>query len=456
MTTRPELAGLEALFAAALAHHQASRLDEARGLYRQILVKDPQQVMVWTHLGLASLPTGADKAAWAIGRAVRLAPTLAEGYCSLAAVQRAAGAPERAIGSLRLATVLQPFLAAPLNNLATLEREAGRIGAAALLFRRASALSPDHPDIHCNLAAALLQLGAYEEGWREHEWRLHPGASTGQPRRAFDRPCWQGEDLAGKTILLHAEQGLGDALQFVRFAAPIAALGARIIVEAAPSLTRLLATAPGVAATHAAGTPLPDHDFHLPLMSAAHRLGITLATLPAATPYLQASAGQSDLWARRLSAWPGLKVGLAWAGNPILKLPWSADANARRSIALERLQPLLEVEGVTIVSLQKDIRAAGLVDVMDEIEDFADTACLVEALDLVITVDTAVAHLAGALGKPVWILSRFDGCWRWLGHRADSPWYPSARLFHQKTKDDWTPVIDQVVTSLRGMVKKTH
>ncbi|HMA51801.1 MAG TPA: glycosyltransferase family 9 protein, partial [Magnetospirillaceae bacterium] len=254
-------------------------------------------------------------------------------------------------------------------------------------------------------------------------------------------------------ILLHAEQGLGDTVQFIRFAAPIAALGARVVVEAAPSLTRLLATAPGVAATYPAGGPLPEFDFHLPLMSAPHRLGITLAALPADTPYLKAPHAPSR---QRLSAWPGVKVGLAWAGNPALTLPWSADANARRSIALDQLRPLLEMEGVTIVSLQKDIRAPGLVDLMEEMTDFADTAALVEALDLVITVDTSVAHLAGALDKPVWILSRFDGCWRWLGHRADSPWYPSARLFHQKTRDDWAPVIGEVVIALRSFVKKTH
>ncbi len=441
-------ARLETLFASAVAHHSDSRFGEARDLYRRILAEDPQQVMVWTHLGLASLPAGLERAAWAAGRALRLAPTLAEGHCNLAAIHRAAGGVEQAVASLRLAAVLQPFLAAPYNNLGALERDAGRIGAAAVQFRRASALSPDHPDIHCNLGAALLQLGDYEEGWREHEWRLHPGASTGQPRRSFDRPLWRGEDLAGKTLLLHAEQGLGDTLQFIRFAAPLAALGARVAVEAPPSLTRLLASAPGVATTGPA-----DFDFHLPMMSAPHRLGITLATLPAATPYL---AAPGSAWRQRISALPGLKVGLAWAGSPALKLPWSADANARRSIALPLLRPLLEVEGVTIVSLQKDARAPDLVDFMEEMSDFADTAALVEALDLVITVDTAVAHLAGALGKPVWILSRFDGCWRWLGHRPDSPWYPSARLFHQKKRDDWSEIIREVVTSLSRLVKKTH
>ena len=443
---------IEALFAAALDHHRGGRLAQAWDCYRRILVSDPQQVAVWNHFGLAT-PGARAEAARAIGRALRLAPGLAQSHCNLAAIHRAGGAVDQAVASLRRAIVLQPGLAAPLNNLAALAREQARIAAAVTLFRRAATLAPDHPDIHCNLGVALLQLGAYEEGWREHEWRLHPGASTGQTPRSFDRPLWQGEDLAGKTILLHAEQGLGDALQFVRFAAPVAALGARVVIEAAPSLTRLLATAPGVAATHPAGTPLPAFDFHLPMMSAPHRLGLTLATLPADTPYLTASGAP---WRQRLSAWPGLKVGLAWAGNPALKLPWAADANARRSIALEKFRPLFDLPGVTIVSLQKDERAAELVDVMEEIEDFADTAALVEALDLVISVDTSVAHLAGALGKPVWILSRFDGCWRWLGHRPDSPWYPSARLFHQKTRDDWAPVIGEVVTSLQRLVKKTH
>ena len=438
------------LFSAAVDHHRAGRLDEAGALYRRILVFDPQQVAVWNHLGLAS------RTERAIGRALRLAPALAEGHSNLAALLRASGAVERAVESLRRAAVLQPALAAPLNNLGALERERGRIGPAAELFGRAAILSPGNPDIQCNLGAALLQRGDYAEGWRRHEWRLHPQAQNAPAPRSFPQPCWQGEDLAGRTILLHAEQGLGDTLQFIRFAAPIAALGARVVVEAPASLTRLLETAPGVTGVHPAGERLPAFDFHLPLMSAPHRLGVTLETLPAETPYLRAPADRAEAWRERLSNWPGVKVGLVWTGNPALKLAWSADANARRSIPPERLGPLFDIPGVTFFSLQKDESVPEAIDFMGEMEDFADTAALVEALDLVISVDTSVAHLAGALNKPVWILSRFDGCWRWLGHRADSPWYPSARLFHQPGKDDWTPVVEKISTALFEMMKKTH
>jgi Flp pilus assembly protein TadD len=456
MTARSEIAGLEALFSQALAHHREQRLPEARDFYRKILAQDPQQVVVWNHLGLASVADARDKAAWAIGRALRLAPTLAEGHSNLAAFHRGEGSVERAAESLRRAIVLQPFLAAPYNNLATLERDENRIAEAAGLFRRAAALTPGHPDIHCNFGAALLQLGEYEEGWREHEWRLHPQAMGASLRPSFDRPVWQGEDLAGRTLLLHAEQGFGDTLQFIRFAAPIAAKGGRVVVDAQPALTRLLATAAGVASVHANGTPLPDYDVHLPMMSAPHRLGVTLENLPAETPYLSVPAERREAWRQLLSGFAGLKVGLTWIGNPGLKLGWTADANARRSIPLARLAPLLDIPGTTFFSLQKDAPAPGLVDFMAEMGDFADTAALVDALDLVITVDTSVAHLAGALDKPVWILSRFDGCWRWLGHRADSPWYRSARLFHQNTRDDWAPVIDEVAAALRDLVKKTH
>ena len=436
---------IETLFAAALAHHRASRLAEAAETYRRILVSDPRLAVVWNHFGLAELSTGP------IERALRLAPTLVEGHCNLAAARRAGGAAAQAIDSLRRAAVLQPDLAAPLNNLGALERERGRNDRAVTLLRHAVLLAPGHPDIHCNLAAALLQSGDYRQGWREHEWRLHPDAVR-DVSRAFDAPLWRGEALGGRTLLLHGEQGFGDNLQFVRFAAPLAALGARVVVETPAVLTRLLASAPGVSAVVALGDALPSVDFHLAMMSAPDRLGTTLETLPAGTPYLAPPAAEKAAWRKRAAGWPGLKVGLVWAGNPAIRLPWSEAGNKLRSIPVGQLAPLLAVPGVTFVSLQKDGAAPELIDVMDEMRDFADTAALIAALDLVITVDTAVAHLAGALAKAVWILSRFDGCWRWLGHRPDSPWYPTARLFHQKKLGDWGPVIAEVANELRKTI----
>lgn len=434
---------IETLFAAALSHHQANRLAEAAEIYRRILAIDPLLAVVWNHLGLTDLSIAP------IMRALRLAPSLVEGHCNLSAAQRASGDAERAIESLRRAVALQPNLAAALNNLGTLERERGRNDLAVVLLRHAVLLAPTHPDIHCNWAAALLEAGDYEQGWREHEWRLHPAAIR-DVSRSFEAPLWQGETLSGRTLLLHGEQGFGDNLQFVRFAAPLAALGARVVVETPAALARLLATAPGVAEVVVQGNPLPPVDFHLAMMSAPERLGTTLETVPASIPYLTAP---ETAWKDRAAGWPGLKVGLVWAGNPAIRLPWSAEGNKLRSIPVSELTPLLAIPGATFVSLQKDgSTVPPMLDVMSEIADFADTAALIEALDLVITVDTAVAHLAGGLGKPVWILSRFDGCWRWLGHRADSPWYPSARLFHQKNFGDWASVIEDVAKELRKTI----
>lgn len=439
------MTALDSLFADALAHHRASRMAEAATLYRKILVFDPQQVVVWNHLGVATLSEAV------IRRALKLVPLLVEGHCNLAAARRAGGDAAGAVASLFAAAVLNPSLAAPLNNLGALERGRGENDRAVSLFRRASLLAPDHPDIHCNLAAALLQAGDYRQGWREHEWRLHPGALR-DLSRDFAMPLWQGESLAGKTLLFHGEQGYGDNLQFVRFAAPLAALGAKVIVETPPPLARLLAGAPGVSAVVAQGDALPPADFHLPMMSAPERLGTTLETIPAGIPYLAAPEAETARWRERAALWPGLKVGLVWAGNPAIKLPWAMVGNKLRSIEPRVLAPLLALPGITCVSLQKDHAAPAMLDFMGEMRDFADSAALIEQLDLVITVDTAVAHLAGSLGKKVWILSRFDGCWRWLGHRADSPWYPSARLFHQKSPGDWGPVIAEIVDELRKTI----
>jgi hypothetical protein len=222
-------------------------------------------------------------------------------------------------------------------------------------------------------------------------------------------------------------------------------------------LTRLVTTVPGVAATVATGAPLPDHDWQAPLLSLPHRLGTDLATIPAPCAYIGADDRATARWRGRLAALPGRKVGLVWSGDPRPHDVACALIDRRRSLRLDQLAPLATIAGITLVSLQKGAPAAQartpppgmtLIDWMDEIGDFADTAALTAALDLVISVDTSVVHLAGALGRPVWVLSRHDGCWRWLLDRADSPWYPSARLFRQTTPGDWDPVIADLVQAL--------
>jgi hypothetical protein len=302
-----------------------------------------------------------------------------------------------------------------------------------------------------------LSLGDFALGWRKYEWRWQqPTVLGSQSDRA--RPLWLGAtDVIGKTILLHAEQGFGDTLQFCRYA-PLVARTADVVLEVPRPLLRLLSTLPGVSRIVASGDPLPHFDLHCPLLSLPLAFGTTLADLPNHVPYLRADPVHVTAWRQRLAPLPGIRVGLVWSGNPRLDIPLANRIDRRRSTTLDRLAPLGEIPGVSLVSLQKgDFRAQSttpppglaIADWTDELDDFADTAALIEALDLVISVDTSVVHLAGALGKPVWVLNRYDACWRWLRDRGDSPWYPTARLFRQPTPGDWDGMIAEVVAALR-------
>lgn len=324
-------------------------------------------------------------------------------------------------------------------------------------FDRAIELEPDAPRAHANRGYVLLLLGDFTEGWKEHEWRSRT-QSARDPRPDFLQPQWRGEaDIEGKTILLHAEQGLGDTLQFCRFA-PLVADRAEVILEVPGPLIRLMQSLQRGGRLVMAGDELPPFDLHCPLLSMPYALGMTLESLPGGVPYLAADAAQVEGWKARLAALPGLRIGLVWAGDPRRHDNDQHAMDRRRSLTLQQLAPLGAVPGVSFVSLQKGEAAgqaahppAGLVvhDWTAELGDFADTAALVEALDLVITVDTAVVHLAGALGKPVWVLNRFDTCWRWLPERDDSPWYPSLRLFRQQAPGDWAGVVHRVCAALR-------
>jgi hypothetical protein len=260
-------------------------------------------------------------------------------------------------------------------------------------------------------------------------------------------------------LLLHAEQGFGDTLQFCRYASLVGAK-ARVILEVQPPLVRLCSSLAGVAQIVAQGEPLPAFDLHCPLMSLPLAIGTTLDTVPCEVPYLAAAPELVAGWRKRLAGLDGLRVGLVWAGSPRLELDSSA-MDRRRSITLATMAPLGEVSGVSFISLQKGEPAAqspdaalglALHDFTASLQDFADTAALIEALDLVISVDTSVAHLAGALGKPIWLLNRFDTCWRWLLNRDDSPWYPQLRQYRQPSPGDWSSVMREVRDALRHRV----
>lgn len=349
------------------------------------------------------------------------------------------------------AIALDPAFAAAHVNRGNALAEAGDLAGAAASFERALALDPERAEAQWGLALIALLKGDFAAGWPRHEARFRVEGFGGA--RRFAQPQWQGEPLGGASILLHAEQGLGDTLQFVRYVPLVAARGGRVVLEVPPELYRLLAATGAAETLIAAGDPLPDFAVHCPLLSLPLALGTDLATIPAAIPYIQAEPAKVAAWSRALPP-ARLKVGLVWAGRPQHK------RDRWRSLTLATLAPLAGIPGVAFVSLQKGPAAEqasapppgmALTDRSADLVDFSDTAALIAALDLVIAVDTSVAHLAGALGKPVWLLLPEMPDWRWLLGRTDSPWYPTARLFRQPVRGAWGPVIASVADELRQL-----
>jgi hypothetical protein len=294
-------------------------------------------------------------------------------------------------------------------------------------------------------------MGDLDAGWKEYEWRWRT-QEFAPWRRDFAPPLWLGEEpLAGKTILLHAEQGLGDAIQFVRYLPLVAARAGKVVLEVQPALMPLLAGFAGASLIVGRGEKLPAFDCHCPLGSLPLAFKTRLATIPAAIPYLTASDERVTRWRQRLPRTGRWRIGIAWAGNPAFK------GDRTRSIGLPRFSPLLSAAGVEIVSLQRDLRAGDrdilcdhphVVQLGEAMADFGDTAAIISGLDLVISSDTSIVHLAGAMGKAVWVLLQYDADWRWLIGRDDSPWYPGARLFRQPAVDDWESVVARVLAEL--------
>jgi tetratricopeptide (TPR) repeat protein len=325
-------------------------------------------------------------------------------------------------------------------------------------FDKALALQKDYADAHFNRALSLLTLGDLERGFAEYEWRWRRSGMA-DTRRNYRGALWLGEyPLGGKTILLHAEQGLGDTVQFARYVPLLARAGAKVVLEVQPVLKVLFAALPAAAAVHARGEALPSYDVHCPLGSLPLACKTAPDTVPRDIPYLKADEARIAKWRRALEALPGKRVAIAWAGNP-------AHANDRnRSLAPELFEPLLALDGVSFVSLQPDlrerdrewlarhpqVRALG-----NELADFADSAALLSLCDLTLAVDTALVHLAGALARPCWVLLPFAPDWRWVSPAGTSPWYPQARLFRQAALGDWTSVIANVCEALARFVAET-
>lgn len=434
-----------------------NRLPEAEACYRRALAIKPDFLIAESNLGAAlSLLDRHEEAIALLARAIARPRSLPEAHCNYGVVLHETGQLEAAIRSFEQAIARKGSYAEAHSNRGVALLQLRRVDEAIAAFRQAMSDDPGYAKAHFHLAMALMMQGQFPEGLVEYEWRWAV-RDSGSQKMTTRQPEWSGEDLTGRTILLYSEQGFGDTLQFCRFAPSVAARGGRVILSVQPQLCRLLRGLPGVAEVIGAGAAPPPFDLQAPLMSLPRILGMTIESIPASIPYLAPAPEAAERWRARLAALPGPKVGLVWAGDP---RPQFRDANLidrRRSLRLDQLAPLGAVEGVTFVNLQMGLPAEqlrmppsglGLVDWMVEIGDFADTAALVAGLDLVISADTSVAHLAGALGRPVWVMSRFDGCWRWLDGRDDSPWYPTLRLFRQRRPNDWDEVVRRVAQTL--------
>lgn len=366
------------------------------------------------------------------------------------------GRTEEALRAYDDVLARDPDYAETYSNRASSLFSMNRIDEAIESLHKAIALKPDYADAHWNLGLILLTLGQFKEGWSEYEWRWQQKKNL-PLRRKSDRPVWKGEPIEGKTILLYPEQGLGDSIHFSRYAGLAAAQGANVLLEAPTGLFRLFESLEGPAALVKSGDPIPAYDYLASLMSLPHIFGTTLETIPATIPYLFATPDQKRRWAEKLGGKHSIRIGIAWSGSA------NHFRDRMRSVPANLLiSKLTDVAGCSLHVLQKEYREpdqaflqANPALVMrheTDLTDFADTAGLIANLDLVITVDTSIAHLAGAMGKPVWILLSSAPDYRWLLKRDDSPWYPTARLFRQSTPGNWSEPIERIAAALRAFI----
>lgn len=431
----------------------------ATRILRDGLSRLPQDTDLIVQMGCAHMMGKQhEPALQAFDAALALRPKLPEAWVNKGFALFELGRLDEAENALSTALDMKPDMPGALINLANVLISQRNHPKALSVLERLLTLDPHHPSAHFLRSLVLLVEGDYENGWAEYDWRL----LTPELRLyadAADTPRWTGtEDIAGKTLLVHAEQGIGDTLQFVRYLPLLRERGARIVLEAQPQLRRLLAGTDGIDKFIAKGDALPPSDLHVPLLSLPRLLWKTQGAHAQAVPYVRADEGAVAAWRERVdSLGPGLKVGIAWAGNP-------DHANDRnRSMRFGQLRPLLALDHVKWISLQKnrgagdspeEIASSGLTDWTSDLTDYAETAGLIESLDLIVSVDTSVAHLAGAMNKPVWVMIPFAPDWRWLLERTDSPWYPGLRLFRQGEYGDWSGVIDAIGQALEHPVPK--
>ena len=468
-------AAAEASYRAALAlepdspglYRSLAGLQYQQGVYREavatcrrVLTLDPNHSETFTLLGNAFTDLGNwASAVEAHRQALALTPKSAYAVFGLGYFFERKGDFDSAAESYRTVARIDPqFADAPLH-LGIVHILRGELGEAEECFQRALVLLPDSAEARSFLGLIHLTQGRFAEGWSEYEERRNTPQFLREGRE-FSQPLWKGEPLDGARILLHAEQGLGDTLHFVRYVPMVAARGGRVVLEVPHRLRRLLAPTSGAEEVISRGEGLPQFDWQCPLLSLPGAFATDLHSIPARLPYVFPQPAQAEAWRQKLSE-NTARIGLTWAGSPLH--PY----DAWRSIPLEALAPLTKLEGATVYSLQMGAPAAalkqpgsgtqgGMVDLQDEQQDFADAAAIVANLDLVVSVDTSIAHLAGAMGKPVWILLSKAADWRWMLERETSPWYPTARLFRQSAPGDWQAVVARVETELRKWLARAR
>jgi tetratricopeptide (TPR) repeat protein len=437
-----------------IALYNLWRRDEAEEVFRHVLELEPENPKALLNLGNVLRFKGRPQEAIEIyDKAIALRPRYTEAFVNRGTALRDLGKLKEAEHSFQKAIEIDPNSAIAFVSLGTMKQDFGKIEESVADYDKALSLAPKSVDAKWNKALALLALGRYDEGWALYECGLGHRAFRGAvPVRGR---AWDGrEDLAGKTILIWSEQGLGDAMQFVRYADLCKQRGAKVIVQTYPPLLSLFENTSFIDKVVADARDL-TFDFQVSMMSLPHLFKTKVETIPADIPYLFASEDYRQKWHSRFDEFKGARVALVWAGAGRPDQVNAALFDKRRSLTLDRLEPLLSTENATFFSLQigplseQTIRYQDrIVDMTADIRDFSDTAAFVENMDLVLSVDTSVVHLAGGMGKPVWVMSRFDACWRWLQNRETSPWYPSARVFGQKKMGEWDDVIERIRTEL--------
>jgi tetratricopeptide (TPR) repeat protein len=436
--------------------YRQGHLEGAIACYQQVLNCNPNYTEAYINLGnVFARQNQLQSALDCYQRALVLNPNSADIYVNLGHIFDEQNQPEKALDCYQRAIALDPNSVDIYVNMGVVFEDQGQYEQAMACYTRALELCPDSALAHLNRALLLLRAGDFDHGFVEYEWRLQCPQQLEhyQSHNDLSKPVWDGSHLDGQTILIHSEQGLGDTIQFIRYASFVAQRGGRVVVECQEPLVRAIATVAGITQLVVKGNTLPEFDVHVPLMSLPRIFKTTQENIPASVPYLKTPESSIQL---KASLETKLKVGFVWAANS------QHPSSRRRSCPLIHFVRLFNTPSTTFYSLQKGPQVAELTqlsskrliqDLSNQLNDFADTAAVVEQLDLVITVDTSVAHLAGAMNKPVWVLLCYNSDWRWMLGREDSPWYPTMRLFRQQSPGDWVSLLKDVEKALHSLLE---